>query len=204
MLDTTITPITYKEAATLLLTGEGQIRTSVSNGLFTRLPTIGMKQTLIKEQVELFIGKKQIRLTLLSHDEMELWQHYRHIAENTSVNTSEHKYSQEEVAKLIASTVQHMSTMSEDEKKTVSVVSSWLANKTEWSILDGLALIVFALGYYWYMKHKEDITTKLEEVANEIPAINEEKTERIITSLKKLGDNPDVNTVIETFIEEAA
>jgi hypothetical protein len=76
----TYTAIDYKQAADLLGVSIGNIRTAASRGMFTKLPVTNQKQHLIKEQVELFQGKKQIRKGALSREEAALWHKYDQLA----------------------------------------------------------------------------------------------------------------------------
>jgi hypothetical protein len=87
MINTSITPMSYKDAASLLNTNENTIASCVRRKTFVRLPTIGQEQQLVKEQVELFKNKKQIRITMLSSEELKLWQHYNDLVKNEQLTT---------------------------------------------------------------------------------------------------------------------
>ena len=119
-----ITPITYKEAGMMLNRTHQHIASIVSNGLFTQYPSIGKERKLIKEQIELFIGKKQIRLTMLTSDELSLWTKYKDIAENS---TATNQYTEVELALLVASTLHFVDTLPEEEKKNIiiSFFNNW-------------------------------------------------------------------------------
>ena len=64
--------ITYKEATKLIHRSMTGIVEAASKGTLTKVPRAGQKVLLSKEQVLLFKGK-QIRLTMLSHEEMNTW-----------------------------------------------------------------------------------------------------------------------------------
>jgi hypothetical protein len=68
-----ITPITYKRAQEILNAKYSTIAAAARNGVFTKLPVTGLEQQLIQEQVELFIGKKQLKLAALSREEGKRW-----------------------------------------------------------------------------------------------------------------------------------
>ena len=74
--------ITYRQAADLLCMKEGTVRAAAAKGILTKVPTTSIRQLLIKEQVSLFKGKKQIRETMLSNEEKIAWNEYREIIES--------------------------------------------------------------------------------------------------------------------------
>lgn len=70
--------ISYKQAAERLdIESVGTIRNAANRGSLTKVPTDSQEGLLIDEQVDLFKGKKQIRYTLLSDKEKDLWNQYR-------------------------------------------------------------------------------------------------------------------------------
>lgn len=71
-----ITPISDKQAASLAGKRYETIRNAVKRGALTRIPTAGQVQHVSREQVELYIGKTQIRLDALSKQELAAWQRY--------------------------------------------------------------------------------------------------------------------------------
>lgn len=73
-------PITYAKAASLLNAKEVTIRAAANEGRLTKVPSTA-KQLVIKEQVMLFQGKKQIRETMLSESEHADWLKYKNAIE---------------------------------------------------------------------------------------------------------------------------
>lgn len=71
--------ITYRQAAELLNCQYITIRHAVSAG---RLTKCSGKTSLLKEQVELFKGKRGISMHSLKLEEKQLWEEYKKIAEN--------------------------------------------------------------------------------------------------------------------------
>lgn len=74
-----MTPITYVQASELLGMAYYTIKQAVARGALTKLPREGLEQRLVKEQVELFKGKR-ITLSSLSVDERTQWEQYRAMA----------------------------------------------------------------------------------------------------------------------------
>ena len=62
------TYITIEDASTLLDKQYVTVKAASSRGVFTRVPVTSHQQSLVKEQVELFIGKKQLKLAALNRD----------------------------------------------------------------------------------------------------------------------------------------
>lgn len=75
------TPISYAEAEKLLQCKKGKIATIVHDNRLTPIPSLGSQGMVIKEQVELFIGKNQVRLSMLSDNEQEKWRLYRDLVQ---------------------------------------------------------------------------------------------------------------------------
>lgn len=68
-----ITAIPDREAASLLGVTYETIRNAAKRGDLIRLPRAGLVQYVAKEQVELFKGKKQVRLSALNKNELKTW-----------------------------------------------------------------------------------------------------------------------------------
>lgn len=133
------TAISYQEAANILDTHINNIRSGASREIITRIPSTGMKQYVIKEQIELFKNKGQIRLTRLSNDELKLWQHYKDLAENNVNNITK-----DEIINMFSSL------LSIEEKKTDIITTD--TNKEVIIIITIIiSLIVLALGLKWYL-----------------------------------------------------
>lgn len=191
MINSTITPIDISEASIILDKPANTIRHAVFKNILSNLPSPNQKHQLIKEQVELFKDKKQLRYSLLSENEKMLYQQYKNIAENT-VPTS-NIYTSEQVGSLIASIKYHYETMSENDKKELV--------KTGLIIL---GIIAVALGTTWYLQHKKDIDEKISEITPKIQPINKQLEQHLKQSLQTLNQNADVNTVINTILKEVA
>jgi hypothetical protein len=67
------TPIPDKDAAMLLDVSQGTIRNAVSRGDLIRVPVAGQVQHVAREQVELFKGKKQLRIASLDEEARRVW-----------------------------------------------------------------------------------------------------------------------------------
>lgn len=67
------TYITIEDASTLLDKQYVTVKAASSRGVFTRVPVTSHQQSLVKEQVELFIGKKQLKLAALNREELKKW-----------------------------------------------------------------------------------------------------------------------------------
>lgn len=80
-----MTPITIKEASEMLDMHYQTVNNASRKDTLTRMPTTGQEQHLIKEQVELFVGKKQISLRILSREERVLWEKYKYEAINAPI-----------------------------------------------------------------------------------------------------------------------
>jgi len=74
--------ITYRQAAELLECEYITIRQAVSSG---RLTKCANKTTLLKEQVELFKGKRGITVHVLNLEEKQLWESYKEVAANPNL-----------------------------------------------------------------------------------------------------------------------
>lgn len=92
-----ITPISYKRAQEILNAKYSTIAAAARNGVFTKLPVTGLEQQLIQEQVELFMGKKQLKLAALSREEGKQW---GEIAEEVN-SLSQKKPSREHISREI-------------------------------------------------------------------------------------------------------
>lgn len=77
----TQTPITYNEAAKLINKSRSTIEKAVERDVLIKLPTTNLQQYLIKEQVMLF-NRKQLRISALSENDLELWMQHKKQAEN--------------------------------------------------------------------------------------------------------------------------
>jgi hypothetical protein len=64
--------ISYEETAALLGVDIGTVKHAVGRGVFTRPPRVGRMQPLLREQVEIFKGKR-LTLSALSNDERKKW-----------------------------------------------------------------------------------------------------------------------------------
>lgn len=102
MIDTPFTPITTLEASNILNIKRGTIQTAMWRGFLTKIPSKTKESILIKEQVELFINKSQIRLTLLSTEELIKWKEYNDIVVNSSTIVNSN---QEELIRTIVKEV---------------------------------------------------------------------------------------------------
>lgn len=71
-----MTPISYAETEKILDVKNITLKQAVARGVFTKLPRTGLSQPLIREQVELFIGKKRLSLDSLSQNERAKWDEY--------------------------------------------------------------------------------------------------------------------------------
>jgi hypothetical protein len=69
-----ITAIPDREAAKLLGVTYDTIRNAAKRGDLTRVPQPGLVQHVIREQVELFKGKKRIKFAALSKAERKTWE----------------------------------------------------------------------------------------------------------------------------------
>lgn len=182
MTTLTITPITYTEASKLLNLTYFNIRQAAIRGTFKRVPTVGQEQKIIKEQVELFKGKKQLRLNLLTKEEISIWNKYNDITDFSS-NTIEETFTPNQVLELISVVNQH--TMSNEEKKrlmnvlTIIVTAITLALGLNW-IMDNLPLLIDEI-------IKIGNTTVIEIDVNTIPVL--------IDKLKKLN-NPNPTNIV--------
>jgi hypothetical protein len=67
-----MTPINYEEASNLLGISVGTLKHAIGRGALTRLPRQGVNQLLMKEQVELFKGKR-LSLSSLSNEARARW-----------------------------------------------------------------------------------------------------------------------------------
>ena len=75
--------VTYQQAAKLLgIDKVSTIRTAANKKRLTKVPTTSMDGCLIKEQVMLFKGKKQIRYAMLSDEEKYIWDECEKNAKN--------------------------------------------------------------------------------------------------------------------------
>lgn len=88
--------ITYSQAAKLLgIDKVGTIRTAAMRNNLTKVPTLSQEQLVIKEQVLLFKGKKQIRMASLPDNEKALWFKYKEAAENHQQNNQKQPHHEE-------------------------------------------------------------------------------------------------------------
>ena len=83
MLSTMYHDIGYQEAAEILDISIHTVRQAAVYNALTRLPRKGNEQKLIKEQVELFKGKR-ISLDSLDTDELRIWLEYNAIVKPTA------------------------------------------------------------------------------------------------------------------------
>ncbi len=98
-----ITPISYAKASELLNCKYTTIASAVDRGVFTRLPVTGPEQRIIQKQVELFVGKKQLKLAALSREERKIWDEIdEQVNSTTSASQQDEKKVGERMAKQIA------------------------------------------------------------------------------------------------------
>lgn len=69
--------VSYLEAAKLLNCSINTIHKAVQDGRLSKAPSTSKQQKLIKEQVMLFLGKSHIRKSMLSEEELYLWNNYK-------------------------------------------------------------------------------------------------------------------------------
>lgn len=69
-----ITPVTYKQACEILDCKYSTLAAAADRGVFTRLSVTGPEQKIIREQVEIFKGKKKLTLATLSREERKIWE----------------------------------------------------------------------------------------------------------------------------------
>lgn len=79
--------ITYREAAEILGMALTTIQHAVGRSL-TKAPSTTQASMLIREQVELFKGKRQISLRLLSPDEYRTWEYYKNAVHSQAADAS--------------------------------------------------------------------------------------------------------------------
>lgn len=76
--------ITFHDASAALGCTVHTIRMAVQRGNLTRVQKVTKQGYLAKGQVDLFVGKKQIRKSLLSDEELKQWIHYDDVLNGNS------------------------------------------------------------------------------------------------------------------------
>lgn len=93
------TYITIEETGIILGKPYGTVKAASARDVFTRVPVTSHQQSLVKEQVELFKGKKQLKLSALNKEELQKW----HEIDTTIANMVEREVPQGTPFQLVTS-----------------------------------------------------------------------------------------------------
>jgi len=145
-----MTPITYKEAINILGVVEGSLHHAISRGVLTRLPREGVYQRLIKEQVELFRGKR-LSLSALNDRDRRIWQQYHDavtIPTSQPIQSSEMQTAIQQVAQQVTQPEVIAGLV------TLGVITAVANNQINWKLVAGAGAIAVALILLFYLLDK--------------------------------------------------
>lgn len=208
-----LTPVSYEEAAKIANKKVGTVRAAAHTGIITRLPSVGLVQQVIKEQVELFANKKQLRLSMLAPEELEKWQALNKAATNiaTQEPAQEQSYSPKDVAQLLAMYEEKRAGLTPEQKKSSSqkweTSPSWVQlrdnlvgrdlNSGEVAVLLGLILLIVALCLVIHFSGKNTVNTFMVDTTLEQVREYTDQPELITSMVDEISSQ--ASTPEETF-----
>lgn len=208
-----LTPISYEEAAKLANKKVGAIRGAADRGILARLPSVGLVQQVVKEQVELFANKKQLRISMLAPEELEKWQAINKAVSKrtTQEPAQEQSYSPQDVAQLLAIYEEQRSGLTPEQKKSSSQAweasPSWLQlrdnivgrdlDSGEVAVLLGLILLIVALCLVIHFSGKNTVNTFMVDTTLEQVREYTDQPELITSMVDEISSQ--ASTPEETF-----
>lgn len=183
-----LTPITFEEASKILDNKPyATVRNGVKTGALKKLPSVGQVQKLAKEQVELFKGMKQIRVSTLPPEKKIEWKRL-----DTEINALYLNFQNKEKAKDLNS----------DEKKVITwaetVVAMLISGNMQ--LVPNEQALYDNIGEYMGEEGKKKVSALLEVYKN---ALSLHDITLINMSLARLieiaGNNRSLATYLFTF-----
>lgn len=206
------TPITYKQACALLGCKYTTLIAATERGVFTKLPVKGHEQKIIKEQVLLFVGKKQLKLAALSKEARRVWEaideKWTPAIEQKDIpsepktgyilNVDPNNLLQALIEKGILSNPPAQEDELESEVEVVEGVEeekSFLNDVVLMAIMIGLLILVYVIA-----KSKPDIAKRAEETLNKI-GLDENMLANQDEALELLRSHPEAVAELKELLE---
>lgn len=203
-----VSPIPDREAADLLGVSYATIRNAVKRGDLMRVPMAGQIQHVAKEQVLLFKGKKQIRISALSREELRIWELLADLIKQQSTPIAEHvaqlqpaattvtpMIDAEAFARALLKNGATINFQSAPQEKSDQSEQAGTPDYIAMALLVGLVLILWA--------NKDEIAQQIQAVLKKIGL----KTEDVKTNPQEVKDiislHPDEARELAKIIDNA-